>query len=464
MFSFCYAKDKVSKPPRPFPEDAMRNRTQIILLLTGTALLTALIVTLATLWLTQPETLKIAVGPAGGVEYKFAEKLATLLAQNHASVRLSVIPQEGGAQAVGRLARREADLAIVRTDAKLPGHARALAILEHDMVLLIGPPVSTVKTIGDLAGKKIAVLGDDGRNEALIRHILSLYDINTVKARTVLQTVPPASPIDDLLAAGGFDIAISIEPLSRITKTSDFSDLSTRMGGFSLYGIGESKAMQLRIPGLFAETINAGLLSESPRTPDDDLDTVGLQRLLVARGKVADGKIGELMRVIFENKSELAIDQTFATAIEPPDLEKDALVPAHTGASQYVEGEEETFVDRYSDIMYLTMSVGSIIGSLGLATFTALTRVRPRRASERTDELLAVTDKIKAAVSQFELDLVETELEDILKNVLRGLKDGTVSANGLDAFRLCYEHAREALNSRRHTLPRDAQPPSPTRA
>ena len=443
----------------------MRNRTQIMLLLMGTAILTALIVTLATVWFTQPETLTIATGPAGGVEHQFAEKLSTLLAQNHASVRLSVAPQDGAILAVNRLVRRETDLAIVRTDAKIPSHARAIAILEHDMVLLIGPHVSKVKAIGDLAGKKIAVLGDDGRNEAVVRRILSLYEIGTPKARTVLQTVPAASPIDSLLAPNGFDIVIAIEPLSRIAKTSDFGDLSTRMGGFSLFGIGESQAMQLRIPGLFAETINAGLLSETPRTPDEDLDTVALQRLLVARGKVADNRIGELMRVIFENKSELAIDQTFATAIEAPDLEKDALVPAHAGASQYVEDEEKTFVDRYSDIIYLTMSVGSIVGSLGLATFTAVTRVRPRKASERTDDVLAVTDKIKAATTPFDLDLAETELEDILKQVLRGLKDGTVSANGLDAFRLCYEHAREALNRRRHGMTgQQPQPPSPTRA
>jgi len=435
----------------------MRNRTQIMLLLIGTAILTALIVTLATVWFTQPETLTIAVGPSGGVEYQFAEKLAGLLAQNHASVRLSVLPQDGPVMAANRLVRREADLAILRTDTKIPSHARAIVILEHDMVLLIGPHVSKVKSIGDLAGKKIAVLGDDGRNEAVVRHILSFYEIGTPKARTIMQTVPTASPIDSLLTMGGFDIVIAIEPLSRIAKTSDFGDLSTRMGGFSLYGIGESKAMQLRIPGLFAETINAGLLSESPRTPDDDLDTVGLERLLVVRGKVADSKVGELMRVIFENKGELSIDQTFATAIEPPDLEKDALVPAHAGASQYVEDEEKTFVDRYSDIIYLTMSVGSIIGSLGLATFTAVTRVRPRRASERTDDVLAVTDKIKVAETPFDLDLAETELEDILKQVLRGLKDGTVSANGLDAFRLCYEHAREALNRRRHSM--SGQPP-----
>jgi len=155
------------------------------------------------------------------------------------------------------------------------------------------------------------------------------------------------------------------------------------------------------------------------------------------------------MKFLFENKSDLSIDDTFGTRIEQPDVEKDSFIVAHTGARQYVDDDIKSFFDRYSDLLYLGMSVASIIGSICFALFTGFTRVRPEKAGDRAHDLLEVTDKIRAVRTTAELDIAETELEDILREVLRGLKLGTISANGLDAFRMTYEHARDAIKSAR---------------
>jgi hypothetical protein len=194
-------------------------------------------------------------------------------------------------------------------------------------------------------------------------------------------------------------------------------------------------------------------LSGAPSIPDQDTATVGVERILVAREDVREHDIAALMEVIFGNKSELQIDHRFALHIEPPDTDKDSLIAAHEGAAEFVDSDVKSFFDRYSDIIYLVMSVGSVIGSVGLAAFTAATRVKPAKAGERAHDVMALLDKIRDSTDRADLEIAETELEDILKEVLRGLKDGTVSAEGLDAFRMGYEHARDALNLRRRQFP-----------
>ena len=87
--------------------------------------------------------------------------------------------------------------------------------------------------------------------------------------------------------------------------------------------------MARKIPGISEETLSAGTISASPAVPDDDLDTIGLQWLLVAQSKMALSTATDLARIIYENKTELALGDGFASKIEPAETAEDAFVIAH---------------------------------------------------------------------------------------------------------------------------------------
>ena len=57
--------------------------------------------------------------------------------------------------------------------------------------------------------------------------------------------------------------------------------------------------------------------------------------------------------MIYENKSELALDDGFASKIEPAAPDKDAFIIAHQGRGQYINDDTKSFADRYNDMMYL---------------------------------------------------------------------------------------------------------------
>src|SRR5947209_2411069 len=89
-----------------------QNRRQKLLFLLGTIVLTVLIVMVARYWLHSVRPLRIAAGPRGAVEYRFAEKF-TEIATTSSNLRLSVVPDESPAAAAARFARGDAELGFV---------------------------------------------------------------------------------------------------------------------------------------------------------------------------------------------------------------------------------------------------------------------------------------------------------------------------------------------------------------
>src|ERR1700674_3927452 len=91
------------------------------------------------IWLRNSETLIFAVGDANSLEARFAARLAAVLKNNNSKLRLKIVPNADSARALAQFDRRQADLAVLRTDARVPPRARAIAILEHDVLLLLSP-------------------------------------------------------------------------------------------------------------------------------------------------------------------------------------------------------------------------------------------------------------------------------------------------------------------------------------
>jgi hypothetical protein len=54
------------------------------------------------------------------------------------------------------------------------------------------------------------------------------------------------------------------------------------------------------------------------------------------------------------------------------------------------------------------------------------------------------------------LEALQDELEDILRGAVVGLRDDTISSDGLDTFKLGYEFARDEIGMRRDYLRRHA--------
>jgi len=415
-----------------------------------------LLLTVATVWggralLKDSETLTFAVGGPGSEEARFATRLAAVLKNTRSKLRLRIVNNADNAKAVAQFERRDADLAVLRTDAKVPPRARSIAILDHDLVLLLSPGNKKIKSFDDLKKqKKIAVWADGDNSTAFIRNIFEFSESGDTASR--VQAAPPGSTLDKLFASG-FGAVIVVAHATRVMKDKGYTQFA-RKGGFTLNAIEAAKALARKIPGISAETVEAGILSSSPQIPEEDLDTIGLQWLLVAQSRISTTNAADLARVVYENKAELALDDGFASKIEPAETDKNAFVMAHPGAAEYINDDIKSFMERYSDVMYLGVGALSVIGSIFAAFYAKVTRVCPEKASALATAILTVGEKIEHAHSMDQLETLQDELEKILRGVVVGLRDGTISSDGLETFKLGYEFVRGEIDLRREYLKR----------
>jgi TRAP-type uncharacterized transport system substrate-binding protein len=441
--------------PTPAPRSRVvtSNRRQVLLFAALTLILTVATVWGGRIWLRNSETLVFAVGNANSVEARFAARLAAVLKNSSSQLRLKIVPNPDNAKALAQFDRKEADLAVLRTDARIPSRARALAILEHDVLLLMSPGSKKIKSLAELKKKKIAVLAEGDNNVAFVRHILEIPD--GPEAGSKVQMAPPNSTLDQLFSSGGYGAVIAIAHASAIVKDKTFEQYARRTA-FTLNAIDESKALIRRNPDISEETLATGTLSSAPAIPDDDLDTIGLQWLLVAQSRMSSSAAGDLARTIYENKAELALENGFASRIEPADVDKNAFIVAHQGVTEYINDTAKSFLERYSDLLYLGAAVLSIIGSIFVGLYTKVTRIAPEKASQLATAILDIGERIADAATMDALDVLQDELETILRGAVIGLRDGTISSDGLDTFKLGYEFVRDEIGMRRESLKRHA--------
>ena len=383
----------------------------------------------------------------------FATKLAAVLKNTHSRLRLKILSNADNAKAVSQFDRREADLVVLRTDAKVPPRARAIAILEHDLIMLLSPGNKKIKSFDELKKqKKIAVWAEGDNSASFIRSIFEFSDSPDTASK--VQNAPSGSTLDKLFASG-FGAVIAVTHATRVMKDKSYEQYAKK-GGFTLNAIDAAKALARKIPGISAETIETGMLSSSPEVPDDDIDTIGLEWLLVAQSRISTTTAADLARIVYENKAELALDDGFASRIDPAETDKNAYVMAHPGAAAYINDDVKSFMDRYSDMMYLGAAALSVIGAFFAAIYAQFTRVSPGKAGALATAILTIGEKVENAHCIDDIEQLQEELEKILRGAVIGLRDGTISCDGLETFKLGYELVRDEIAIRREHLLRHA--------
>src|SRR5689334_998391 len=78
----------------------------------------------ALFYVLQPETLRIAVGPAGSDDHQVVQAISVAFAEESRTVRLAPITTSGAAESLAALGGGKTDLAIGRGDLAMPADAQ----------------------------------------------------------------------------------------------------------------------------------------------------------------------------------------------------------------------------------------------------------------------------------------------------------------------------------------------------
>ncbi|NEV00290.1 TAXI family TRAP transporter solute-binding subunit [Bradyrhizobium sp. UFLA 03-164] len=404
----------------------------------------------------RPVTLRIAVGPANSDDLKVVQALAQAFNnQQHTQVKLRPVQTDGASASAQTLADGKADLAIIRGDLEVPKNAQAVATLRKNVVVMWVPPAkgkvrksARITKIAQLAGRKIGVVGRTPANVNLLKLILTQYGVDPMKVDIVQF---PANEATDAIKNLKADAYLAVGPAnSKITI--DAITASTKDGGEPTFlPIDASEAIAQNHPAYEAAEIPAGSLGSADR-PDDEVKTISFSHHLVARKGLSDSPVAAFTRQLFAIRQSLKNDFPLAAKIETPDTDKDATIPAHPGAAAFVDGEEKTFLDRYSDYIWWSLMAFSAMGSAG-AWFAGYLKQDERNTNtSQRDRLLEMLKGARQSDSTEELDQMQAEADDILRHTLDSFEHGAIEEGTLTAFNIALEQFHNAVADRKALL------------
>lgn len=411
----------------------------------------------------RPVTLRIAVGPPNSEDVKVIQALAHSFARERRYVRLRTIVTDGAKSSAAALDDKSADLAVIRGDLDVPKDAASIAVLRKNLVVIWAPPgpkgkkvKNPIKKIQNLAGRRIGVIGRTPANVNMLKIVLRQYGVDPASveivqfATTEVGEAARGQKVDAFLAAGPLN--------SRIT--ADAIAASTREGGEPTFlAIDAADAIAQNFPAYDAAEITAGSLGGVPPRPDDDIKTISFAHDIVVRKSLSDTTVATLARQLFAVRQNVMSEMPAAAKIETPDTDKDADIPAHPGAAAYVDGEEKTFLDRYSDFIWWGIMGLSAMGSAGAWFAGYLRRDERQNSSTLRVRLLEMLTAARRANSHEELDEMQSEADEILKETLHAYEDGAIDEGGLTAFNIALDQFHAAVADRRSMLM--AMPPRP---
>ena len=405
----------------------------------------------------RPVTLRIAVGPPGSDDEKLIQAMAKAFADDGRAVRLSPITTDGAVESLALLGVSKADLAVARADLDMPGNAETVAIVRKNFAVLWSPSglpgkgskkprAPKIKEIADLAGHRVGVIGRTPANAALLRVVLSESGVALDK---VAVTQFATSQIEELTRDPTIDAFMAVGPLdSKITSDAIAATARAR-GEPKFLAIDASEAIALRHPRYESEEIPPSIFNSKPAWPDDKVETVSVNHLIVARRALSETTVAAFVRQLFAVRQSLAKQVPGAAHIKKPDTDKDAELPVHRGAAAFIDSNERTFLERYSDYFWFAILVLSGLGSAGVWLRQYLKRDEREETTIHRHKIMAMISKVRTAESAEELLAMQREVDAIIRETLQCYDDGAIDEEDLAAFGLVLELFHHAVVERR---------------
>ena len=395
-----------------------------------------------------PQVLKVAVGPADGDNAKLIEAIARHLERDGGRIRFVVLPVDDLAQSAKALEQGRADLAVIRSDIAIPQNGATVIILHNDRVLA-APAGSTITKVTKLFKKRVGLFPATTANAALLDAILAEYEI---APETVQHIMLSGDDLATIVSQKGVDAILSVGPLRGRSIEIATAALASRNRAPVLIPVDAAEGMAARGPEYQKADIPAGFFRGSPPQPKEDVATISIAVRLEARQNLSEEIVTGLTKRLFAMRRSLQSEVPIAAAMEKPDTEKGSAEAVHPGAAAYYDNNEESFMDRYGDWLYISAMAVSGLGSVIAAMF-GLTRARARKAAlALVDQLIEVKQIAHTTKELSRLGGLEAQIEDLSTKGLRFARDNNFDEAGLAALRLAIDEARRAISDQRNEL------------
>ena len=444
----------------PAPSRPRKKRKSYALLILAAGMLAFGVVAGTMYYVLRPVTLRIAVGPPGSEDQKLIQALAQTFARDGSPVRLAPVTTEGATESLALMVAKKADLAVARGDLDLPTDAESVAILRKNVVVLWSAPglpakggkkqsAPKVKTLAGLPGHRVGVIGRTKANVTLLHVILAEAGVASDK---IAVSQFATTQIAEMVRDPTIDAFMAVGPLNSKITTDAIAATAAARGEPKFIPIEVSEVIAQKHPLYESEEIPGSTFGSSPARPDDKVETISVNHLIVAPKTLSDAAVGGFVRQLFTVRQALAREVPSAAKIEKPDTDKDAALPAHAGAAAYIDGNERTFLEKYTDYIWGVILLVSGLGSVGAWLQHYWKRDEREQYTEHRDNLLDLISRARKAETPEELAEMQNAADSMLREALNCYDDGAIEEGDLSVIGLALEQFHHAVADRRATI------------
>jgi TRAP-type uncharacterized transport system substrate-binding protein len=360
----------------------------------------------------RPTILTVAVGSFDGEARQAASLVAGHLATTDSPIRLKIEDAGDVLDAAKAFAAGKADLAVVRADVGDLSQARAVAAMAEGVVMIVAPPGSNITSIARLRDHTVGVAGGE-INRSVVEALKKEYDLGDANV-----TFKDIAPTDLRRAVQAKEVAALIVVVPLTDKY-----LSLVKGLFREGANSAPVLIPIDFAGAITDTkgpyesfdIPKGTLRGSPAIPDDDVTTLRVPYLLVANRNLDQQVVGELAKRVMAARRDLASEQPLIAGIATPTLDADAYISVHPGAAAFYNGTQQSFMDRWSNEIFLTPMVLGALASVFAAAWRFL-GIRSKDAAQTTlEQLCALRERIRDLEDEAELRKIEDDIDAQLR-------------------------------------------------
>lgn len=433
-----------------------RQRRMLIPLALGFVVFVAAAVAL--FYLLRPATVRIAVGPAGSDDHQVVQAMAEAFREESRTVRIAIITTADAAESLALLGSGEAELAVGRGDLGMPANAQTLAVLRKNYVVLWSPSGragrgvtsrAAVGQIADLAGRRVGIIGRTAANVALLKTILAGTGVAPDRVAMVQFGV---EEIDKLSRDATLDAYLAVGPLDSKTTADAITATVRSRGAPKFLSIDASEAIALKHARYEAEEIPARVFNARPAWPQDKVDTISVNHLILAGKGVSEASAAAFYRQLFAVRDTITQRVAGAEHITKPETEKEAEPSVHRGAAAVINGTERTILDKYSDYFWFALLLLSGLGSAAAWLRRYLNRDERDGNTSCRNRVLAVLSEVRDIGSEQDLLNAQRSVDAIIRESLRCYDEGTIEPDDLAAFGLVVELFNHAVTDKRATL------------
>ena len=390
--------------------------------------------------------LRVGADQLNSEPYEMASAIAHVVGRNYPSIKMSVTATGGSSENMALLASGKLDLALVQADVISRDNVSLLAVLYSDIVQLLVREHSRIRTLKDLEGSKIALPPVTSGQYRAFWFLANHYGL--APERIVAIPMNPTAA-DDWLVAGRSDAAFPV----RGPRNSSIRVLVNRTK-LRFIPIDQGDALHLRRPAFRSAVLPKGSYKGDPPVPPEDLVSVAVNRMLVARDDLPDEVVRSITRVLFENRRELALRKPLDALIRQPDIQQGTILPVHEGALGYFEREKPSFLEEKAELLAFVLSAIVLLSSLLIAGYRGINESKKGRIEDYAGELLKLEKSAKEATDVPGLDVHKTRLTEILAEAVDDMRQRRINAEGLQLFSFVWEAVNYTINDHEEQLRR----------